>query len=119
MMNSGNNKRCSVSKIVTVLLMCFCLLFLTGVNLVLYPSDTLITGVAEVEDSTSETDNAPSNPVEEKPVSSGSFAEEFLHEHFYLNVTVINQLMLHKIHEVEKLQIVHFELLSPPPEIIA
>jgi hypothetical protein len=112
-----NIKSISTGKIITVLLMCFCLLFLTGINFVLYPPD-LIAAVTDLEEGETENNN-PSGPVEEKTVSSGSLAEEFLHDHFYLDVSVINKLLLHKIHEAEKLQIVHFEILSPPPDSIS
>ncbi len=115
MRKSNNIQNAGAAKVITVILMCFCLLFLTGINLVLYPSDAVATATQDVQSSDTE-ENLPTNPVEEKTVSSTSLAEEFLHEHFYLNVSVINKLMLHKIHEAEKLQIVHFELLSPPPE---
>lgn len=117
MIRSKNINGRYAAKTITVLFLFLCLLFLTGINFILYPSYNLVAAVADMNGGETE-DTSPSGPVEEK-TASASLAEEFLHEHFYLNVALVNNLMLHKIHEAEKLQIVHSELLTPPPESIS
>ena len=102
-------------KIGTSLLMCFCLMFLTGVNFIVFPQQA----VASTAASTNSKEKDPSAPVEEKASSntSVSIQEEYLHElHSLDEFAATEKLLQHKQFPVEKLQKVHFELISPPPE---
>ncbi|MEP7163066.1 MAG: hypothetical protein ABI741_00150 [Ferruginibacter sp.] len=106
------------TKIVTAVLMCFCLLFLTGVNFIVFPqqeTDTITSLVTPGK----QTDKDPSAPVEEKSSSSNSLSvqEEYLHERHTLHEIIGTAVLLqHKNLIMEKLQTVHFELISPPPD---
>ena len=102
-----NNSKNSIGTILSVCLMIFCLLFLTSLNFVLYPSDGEVI-----------THNAsPTGPTEEKSSGSGfTLAEEILHESsFEFDSKLSNQLCLHHIAEAGKLQIIHPELILRPP----
>ena len=104
-------------RFITVITMCLCLAFLTGINFVLYPAGEEPVKISNTQMPEEET--VPSGPVEEKAPeksSSTSIIEEFLHAPHEIELSLFNQSLLHKIHTAEKLQIVHFELLSPPPE---
>ncbi len=98
--------------------MCFCLSFLTCINIVLYQANN---GAIKVSlTPVPEEETVPSGPVEEKAPeknSSTSIIEEFLGAPHQVELSFFNKSVLHKIHIAEKLQIVHFELLSPPPEL--
>ena|SRR5687768_503146 len=102
-----SKKKMSVSTILSVCLMIFCLTFLTSLNFFIYPADNEVI-----------TQNAsPAGPTEEKSCSTSvSLVEEILHENsFELNSDLINQLCLHHIAEADKLEIVHPELILRPP----
>ncbi len=106
----------SFSKILSVLLMGMALLFLTCANYFIYFNHTqqnkscFTTGSDENE--------APA-PVEEKSKSSNtlSIQEEYLHDKHSINEFARFTMLLHsRIHDAEKLSIVHYELVSPPPK---
>jgi hypothetical protein len=61
----------------------------------------------------------PVSPEEEKTERSGSASiiEEFLHHSHDLELSWFEKISIQKIHDAEQLQIVHYELLSPPPEL--
>ena len=104
-----------MGKVLSVLLMIFSLTFLTCVNYFLYPSnDTVCSFAAD-----GETENTPPNPTEEKSTGSGfSILEEMIHEHhFNLDLSWFNKLYLHMVAETGKIEMVHYDLLSPPPEV--
>ena len=69
-------------------------------------------------DSNEDVPPAP-NPTEEKNSSSSlSVIEEYLHkDHFDFNLFNSGKRFLHKIAVSQKIELVHFELLSPPPEV--
>lgn len=97
----------SVSTVLSVCLMIFCLTFLTSLNFFIYPADKEVI-----------TQNAsPSGPTEEKSNNGGfSLTEEILHEaSFEFNSNSVSILSLHHIAEAENLQIIHPELLLRPP----
>lgn len=104
----------AASRILSVLIMIVGLLFLTGSNFLIYSH--------QQEELVCQQDSqeAPT-PVEEKSKSStGSIniQEEYLHEkHSFKELTWLNDLLRHRIMDAEKLQIVHYELVSPPPKI--
>lgn len=99
--------------------MCLCLLLLTGMNFFTYPvqSGSIISTTGN-SGSTKEKD--PRGPVEEKSSNNSSSSiiqEEYLHENEHKKeLTYLSQLIHDKILEAEKLQIVHYELVSPPPK---
>ncbi|MDB5202143.1 MAG: hypothetical protein JWQ27_1552 [Ferruginibacter sp.] len=102
-------------KLFSVLLLSGCLLFLTGVNFFVYPPASS----ASQTQGTEQQDKNPS-PVEEKAGSSSnnvSIQEEYLHErHSFKDFGRLEKLIHDRILEADKLQIVHYELISPPPK---
>jgi hypothetical protein len=98
------------------------LLFLTSINYLLYAGDNnqdliVWTATDNNEDSDSGFPGSPTGPDEKSPNPPVSFNEEYIHEHAAVtNPFSINPLFTHKIHEAEKLCIVHFDLFVPPPE---
>ncbi len=98
--------------------MCFCLLFLTGANFFIYPpSDNYCNNL--VQHSNDNTDEESPTPVEEKSSSKTGLTvqEEYIHEHHSIkDLSAFVILSKHSIPAVEKLQVVHFELVSPPPK---
>ena len=105
------------TKIITAVLMCFCLLFLTGVNFIVFPQNS--SAKISLNDTGKQGEKDPSAPVEEKSSSGNSLAvqEEYLHEcHSIDDVTGSEISLQHKNLVAEKLQTVHFELISPPPD---
>ena len=108
----------AAGKIAAVCLMMFCLTFLTCVNYFAYPS-------TDVEEISSLVDNVggnakptPPNPTEEKSGNSISILEEFIHEsHFSFDLSWFDMNLLKMISDPDKLAKVHFELISPPPEV--
>jgi len=117
MMRKRNINRLQLSKLLSVLLLSGCLLFLTGINFFIYTNSpgheisSLFSG--------SDDEEQPSTPVEEKAPSgtNTSIQEEFLHEkHSLHDITWLEVLTNHRIHDAGKLTIVHFELVSPPPD---
>jgi hypothetical protein len=104
-----------VKQHIAVWVMGFCLVFLTGVNFVLYPSSPADTMECASSDETS----APL-PVEEErsgASTSAQIAEEFLHNSHDLELSWFGKMAMLKVHDAAQLQIVHYELWSPPPEL--
>jgi hypothetical protein len=59
----------------------------------------------------------PGGPDEKSPGNPVSISEEFLHGHCENNeLFMTDQFFTHLISVSEKIELVHFELLSPPPE---
>ena len=122
MTGTGNNKRTgrSVRRTLLTAGLMLLLLFFTGVNYFIYGSnkpETKITWTCTEEESSESYPCNPAGPDEKSPNSPVSFTEEYIHEgEEVTNPFWINHLFQHMIHEAEKLSIVHFELLSPPPE---
>ena len=62
--------------------------------------------------------SAPNTTEEKTSSSSLSVIEEYLHkDHFDFNLFNSGKRFLHKIAVSQKIELVHFELLSPPPEV--
>lgn len=60
----------------------------------------------------------PAGPDEKSPGAPISLTEEFIHDLEHAEDPFwTNALFQHMIHEAEQLCIVHFERLSPPPEV--
>lgn len=107
----------ALGRLLSVAVMVFGLLLLTGANFIVY-SDYQHNQqhLCQQQDS----QEAPT-PVEEKSKSSSggiSIQEEYLHErHSFKELSWLDDLLRHRIMDAEKLEIVHYELVSPPPKI--
>lgn len=92
-------------------------MLLTGANFVVY-ADYFKCKNCNTELAASDTE-AP-NPVEEKSKSGNNgptVQEEYLHDkHTAKELTWLQELLKHRIMDSEKLEIVHYELVSPPPK---
>lgn len=110
----------TAGKKLSVVLMIFCLIFLTSLNYFIYPqhSDAAQVAGMATDAEAEDTGYPPSGPTEEKSGNCGfSIAEEILHEtHPDLNFRAINQIYLHHIAEAEKVELFHPELILPPPK---
>ena len=107
-----------VVKVLSALIMFCCLFFLTGVNFVVFPQFEKTTSSSS--NIPGKQDNDPSAPVEEKSSSTNNLTvqEEYLHEkHSFKEIESLEAIIQHQVLAVEKLQVVHFELISPPPEV--
>jgi len=100
------------------MMMCLCLLLLIGDNFFVYTigSDNTknISMITDIDE------NESPNPVEEHSKSNQGLTiqEEYLHErHSYKDFAWLTMLLYHRVLEAEKLQIVHYELVSPPPKL--
>jgi hypothetical protein len=99
------------------------LLWLTSINF-LYAvqnyDQALVTcmDTNEDEESNCGIPGQPTGPDEKSPdAPATSFIEEYIHEHAHaVNSLWIDMMFQHKVHEAEKLCIVHTESFSPPPE---
>ena len=111
------NVNISAAKILSVGVMCCCLLFLTCVNFIVYPSSHSFSS-SLIHNSNSNDEEAPV-PVEEKSSAKTGLTiqEEYIHElHTIKGLSDFVVLSKHKIPDGEKLQVVHFELDAPPPK---
>lgn len=109
----------SVTKTVSVIIMYIGLLLLTGANFFMYKSGLQTEKVSPLNDDSHE--NKAPNPAEEHPKSNQALyiQEDYLHEKYsHGNFTWRTLLFYHKIGEAEKLQVVHCELISPPPKLL-
>jgi hypothetical protein len=108
----------TLSRAVSVMVMIMGLVFLTGANFLVY-SDYYHNRTA-YQQQESQQGEAPS-PVEEKSKSANggiNVQEEYLQEkHSFKELAWLNALLRHRIMDAEKLEIVHYELVSPPPKI--
>lgn len=103
----------NVKKYIAVILMGSCLAFLTGINFFIYPqSETELISYAD-------NDSVPVPVEEERSHASSSVTinEEYLHDSHSLELSWFEKITIQKIHDAEQLQIVHYELWSPPPKL--
>ena len=113
----------AIGRFLSIGLMFFSLLFLTTANF--FVGATIAEGrqanIPVSEKSADSNDEIPAapNPTEEKTSSNSiSVIEEYLHkDHFDFNLFNSGKQILHKIAVSRKIELVHFKLLSPPPEI--
>jgi hypothetical protein len=117
--NKNIKATCNPAKVISIGIMCFCLLFLTGINFIVYaPSDPSSQNILAQQSNNTNDEESPS-PVEEKSSSKTGVTvqEEYVHDVDLVKGDVdIVYSSEHKIPAEEKLQIVHFELISPPPK---
>jgi len=109
-----------IGRSVLAIIMIFLLLFLTTVNYFLFQdkdSTDSVSMMVNQEDDSEAFPGSPSGPDEKSPGGPVSISEEFLHGHIDVcDFFLTNQLFTHLIAASEKIEMVHFELLSPPPE---
>ncbi len=99
--------------------MCLCLLFLTAANFFVYPPSSLSVINAPLAHNNDKSDKEAPTPVEEKSSSKTGLTiqEEYIHDlHTIKGLSELVIAKRHSILPVENLQIVHFELVSPPPK---
>ncbi|MFT3825880.1 MAG: hypothetical protein QM731_18315 [Chitinophagaceae bacterium] len=94
------------------------LLFLTSVNYFRFPDRSKDASAWVTDSQDSNSNDNPAGPDEKSPSANAfSFTEEYIHEnHHTINPFWTNNIFLHQIHTAGKVSVVHFELLSPPPE---
>ncbi|CAN5891482.1 hypothetical protein BH11BAC4_BH11BAC4_21690 [soil metagenome] len=117
----ASNKKISANRLCklfsTVLMFC-CLFFLTAVNFIVFPRHEKEKAVSfNIQ---GKQDDDPSAPVEEKSTSNSipTVQEEYLHEkHSFKEIERLENFHHHQPLAAEKLQFVHYELLSPPPKV--
>lgn len=100
------------------MMMCLCLLLLIGDNFFVYTLGS--NNTKNISMITDIDENESPNPVEEHSKSNQGLTiqEEYLHErHSYKDFAWLTMLLYHRVLEAEKLQIVHYELVSPPPKL--
>jgi len=112
-----------VWKSLIAMVMMVLLLWLTCINFLYLNGDhqcALIECMADAGEDEESTCNYPpgSGPDEKSPDAPVSIIEEYIHDHHHAeNSLWINMLFQHKVHEAEKLTVVHPESFSPPPEV--
>ncbi|HAO47232.1 MAG TPA: hypothetical protein DCQ97_09915 [Chitinophagaceae bacterium] len=105
-------------RFVTAVLMCGCLLFLTGINFFVYGSGKQVCMVEQQPDSDEPEEKAPEKPVEEKSSNTSNIQEEYVHElHLQQGFAATGESLKYNLLDEAKLAIVHFELTSPPPDL--
>ncbi|HNU86897.1 MAG TPA: hypothetical protein PKJ94_01315 [Ferruginibacter sp.] len=103
----------------TALLMSGCLFFLTGINFFVYGTGKQ-PGMIEQSDAGLPEDEAPGKPAEEKSSAGnqGNMQEEYVHEFHPLKTgTSASNPLKYCLLDEARLAIVHFELISPPPDL--
>ena len=104
-------------RLLSVIVMSFCLILLTGINFVLYPQNNNqpawnVNTAGELCG-----EETPPVPTEEKSTeSSSTFHEDFLHENNFVCWLSTPTPLLHKLMSADKLKLIHYELISPPPD---
>jgi hypothetical protein len=106
-------------KMASALVMCACLLFLTGINFVVYDGHTKSISIAlqSAQDDASD-ERSPEKPVDEKSAAgSVNIQEEYVHEprSIYIRSLIVDSKQ-YRLFDDASLAVVHFELISPPPD---
>ena len=121
MTKSRKTKRwLAVGRFMSVMLMVFALLFLTTANyFVSALADSAQVSLPEKSaDSNEDLPKAPNSTEEKTTSGSLSIIEEYLHKnHFDFDLFNSSERFLHQIAVSQKIELVHFKLLSPPPEV--
>lgn len=98
------------------------IMLLTNANYFIYPSvaDTAVVELTESDPAPGmPTTGSPAGPDEKSPNAPVSFNEEYVHKQEDLhNPFWTNHMFQYMIQQSEKLDVVHFEILSPPPEFL-
>ncbi|WP_276480674.1 hypothetical protein [Paraflavitalea pollutisoli] len=113
----------ALRRVIPAISMMLLLTLLTSMNFFIYTAkdaaaESSWTATNEEESPESSNPCSPAGPDEKAPNKPVSVNEEYIHEGPDLDHPFwIDPLFAHKIHEAEKLQIVHSELLTPPPKV--
>lgn len=104
-------------KYATALVMCSCLLFLTGINFFVYNQAENQASIQLCESSSSEGES--SNGEESSGCNTNSvIQEEYVHEfHVAHQQLSINNATTYALLSEEKNYMVHYELIAPPPDL--
>ena len=108
----------TLRKIISIGVMSACLFFLTGINFFIYPPSNHLFHSSLLHNNGASDEESPT-PVEEKSSAKTGLTmqEEYIHD--LPSIKDLSAFIVsskHKIPADEKLQIVHFELVSPPPK---
>lgn len=104
---------------VVSLVMMSLLLFLTNVNYLIFPDvkEGVVMELVNEDGATDTSQTNPAGPDEKSPGTSLSINEEYVHKQEELqDPHWTNHLFEYMVQCSEKLHVVHFEILSPPPE---
>lgn len=106
----------SIGKIVTAIVLCFSLLFLTAANFFVYADYYFEKNISWSGDAG---EKQCAGPVEEnsKSCKGPTVTEEYLHDkHFLHELSWLASSIRHRIMDAEKLTVIHYEIVSPPPK---
>ncbi|HTE24484.1 hypothetical protein [Flavitalea sp.] len=109
----------SLGRSLLAVVMIFLLLFLTTANFFFFSVDSKSSYslMSNQDDESEAFPCSPSGPDEKAPGGPVSFSEEYIHGHLEISDFLLsNRLFKHLITASEKIELIHFELLSPPPE---
>lgn len=104
----------------TALLMSGCLLFMTGINFFVYGSGKQLSMIEQSDTGCMPEDEAPGKPAEEKSSAGNqnNIQEEYVHElHLLKTGASAARPLKYCLLDEARLSIVHFELISPPPDL--
>lgn len=93
-----------------------CLLFLSGINFIIYSNGHVDKEVKAAMCSGNPEENEPANPVEKKASGVTNLPEEYFHHHSHFSFYVLKEGPITRGEFSEKLCTVHFDLISPPPD---
>lgn len=113
-------EKAQLLKFTVALVMCGCLLLLTGVNFFIYGAGANnISITLPMADDNAPDENTPEKPVEEKSsTTSVNIQEDYLHECDLLhNMAAIGNSLKYSLPGTANLATVHFKLISPPPDL--
>lgn len=99
--------------------MCACLLLLTGANFFVYNQSKQEVKIQQASKAGSQNERSAEKPSEQKTSSTNlSIQEEYVHDQHSLHAfpAVYHSSKYHLVDDA-KLAIVHFELISPPPDL--
>lgn len=119
---NSKNKAVWLRKTIPAVGMMLLLVLLTSMNFFIYADpDSKVKScwAAPTEEESPETNSpcSPTGPDEKAPNKPVSVNEEYIHEGPEVDhLFGIESILAHKIHAAAKLQIVHFELQTPPPK---
>lgn len=112
-------RKVSAAKVLSAVTMMLLLLFMTCVNQFVYgggKTEVVASWDCDDEDSSPCYPNGPAGPDEKSPDAPVSINEELIHfNETHESPFWANALFEHMIHQADKLCVVHFEILSPPP----
>jgi hypothetical protein len=114
------SRNITAGKILSAVTMMLLLLFLTCVNQFVYGSSQADVAASwncnEEDPGPGYPNGGPAGPDEKSPDAPVSINEELIHFHeTHESPFWANALFEHRIHQSDKLCVVHFEILSPPP----